>query len=339
MRRGHHFLSSGMIPIAAVVATLAIAVGCRRDSPTTSSVDQTSGVSQPGPVTPVRGPSVIARHGLAPDTTRLGQTGGSGPPPETARTEPPLASEIGRGWRSPMGAALERFFSLFREDRTDAAAALDESFGLTGADLYRLNCRSCHGPAGAGTPPEIPSYVGPVQGTSAALIRRRLEARGGEVDDAFVRDLAADGEQTLRERVQKGGERMPAFPHLEGNEVDALIWYLKRQADVPEATGQPHEVTQSVARVGEHLVKGSCHVCHDATGPGGGRMMMMRGVIPSLASFAEQKSPDDLVRKVREGASGTMGMMGAGRMPVYPYLTEEEILASYLYLFTYPPRP
>ena len=339
MRRGYRFLSHGMIPTAGVVVTLAIAAGCRRDSPPTSSVEEVTDVRQRGVVTPVRGPSVIARHGLALETTRLGQAGGSGSPPETARTEPPLASEIGRGWRSPMGAALERFFSLFREGRADAAATLDETFVLTGADLYRLNCRSCHGPAGAGAPPEIPSYVGPVQGASAALIRRRLEARGAEVDDAFVRDLAADGEQTLRERLQNGGERMPAFPHLEGNEVDALIWYLKRQADVPEAIGQPHEVTESVARVGEHLAKGTCHVCHDATGPGGGRMMMMRGVIPSLASFAEQKSPDDLVRKVRDGASGMMGMMGGGRMPVYPYLTEEEILASYLYLITYPPRP
>lgn len=326
------------IPTAGVVMALVIAAGCRRDTPP-MSIEPINEVRQPGAVTPVQGPSVIARHGLALDTTRLGQAGGSGPSAETARTEPPLASEMPRAWRGPMGRALERFFSLFREGRADAGAALDDSFVLTGADLYRLNCRSCHGPAGAGAPPEIPSYVGPVQGASAALIRRRLEARGGDVDDAFVRELAAEGEKTLRVRVRNGGERMPAFPHLEGSEVDALIWYLKRQADVPEATGQPHEVTQSVARVGEHLVKGTCHVCHDATGPGGGRMMMMRGVIPSLASFAEQKSPDDLVRKVRDGASGMMGMMGAGRMPVYPYLTEEENLASYLYLIAYPPRP
>ncbi len=243
-----------------------------------------------------------------------------------------------RGWRGPMGAALERFFSLFREGRADAAAALDDSFVPTGSDLYRLSCRSCHGPDGAGATPEIPSYLGPVQGASAALIRRRLEARGGDVDEAFVRELAADGEKTLRERVQNGCERMPAFPHLEGAEVEALIWYLKRQAGVPEAAGQPHEVTESVARVGEHLVKGTCHICHDATGPGGGHMMMMRGVIPSLASLAEEKSPDDLVRKVRDGASGMMGMMGARRMPVYAYLTEEEILASYLYLVSYAPR-
>lgn len=86
-------------------------------------------------------------------------------------------------------------------------------------------------------------------------------------------------------------------------------------------------------------MKGTCHVCHDATGPGSGHMMMMRGTIPSLASFPEEKSPDDLIRKVRYGASGMMGMMGGGRMPTFRYLTEEEIVAAYLYLANYPPRP
>jgi mono/diheme cytochrome c family protein len=95
-----------------------------------------------------------------------------------------------------------------------------------------------------------------------------------------------------------------------------------------------------VARVGEHLVKGTCHICHDATGPGGGRMMMMRGTIPSLASFPAEKSPDDLVRKVRYGTSGgMMAMMGGGRMPTFRYLTEEEVVAAYLYLSNDPPVP
>jgi len=237
-----------------------------------------------------------------------------------------------------MGGLIREFFDRFRRNE-DTSAALNQPFRLTGADLYRLNCRSCHGPDGEGAPPEIPSYMDAVRGSSAALIRKRLEARGTPVSDAFVAELAKGGEKDLRDRLQHGGKKMPAFPHLAGREVDALLHYLKRQAGVPEATGPDLQVDESVARVGEHLVKGTCHICHDATGPGSGHMMMMRGTIPSLASFPEEKSPDDLISKVRYGASGMMGMMGGGRMPTFPYLTDDEIVAAYLYLASYPPQP
>jgi hypothetical protein len=108
------------------------------------------------------------------------------------------------------------------------------------------------------------------------------------------------------------------------------------------------KVTESAARVGEHLAKGTCHVCHPATGPGASHMMMYRrGVIPSLASMREQMSPSAVLGKVREG--GMMhggGMMGRGgmmdrmsRMPVFSYLTDEEGVAAYFYLSEYPPQP
>jgi hypothetical protein len=32
------------------------------------------------------------------------------------------------------------------------------------------------------------------------------------------------------------------------------------------------------------------------------------------------------------------GMMGRSRMPVFGYLTEQEVLAAYLYLSRYPPE-
>lgn len=326
-------------------ATLALALllpglGCGRDAGDAAAAagkPPASSPSQPFAVTSVAGPSVIARLGLSLENTRFGQSGGSGAPLETARSEPPLAGQS-RSPRGPMGGLIREFFSRFRNNE-DATGILDQPFVLTGADLYRLNCQSCHGPDGAGAPPEIPSYLDAVRGSSPTLIRKRLEARGTPVSPDFVAELASGGEKDLTDRLRQGGKNMPAFQHLAGREVDALLHYLKQQAGVPEATGPSLEVDESVARVGEHLVKGTCHVCHDATGPGSGHMMMMRGTIPSLASFPGEKSPDDLVRKVRSGASGTMGMMGGGRMPTFPYLTEEEIVAAYLYLANHPPRP
>jgi mono/diheme cytochrome c family protein len=92
---------------------------------------------------------------------------------------------------------------------------------------------------------------------------------------------------------------------------------------------------QSVSRVGEHLVKGTCRICHDATGPGVGRMGMMRGIIPSLASFIWEQSMQSIVWQVELG-SRTMMMMGGQRKPAYPYITAEKAGAAYLYLLQYP---
>jgi hypothetical protein len=65
---------------------------------------------------------------------------------------------------------------------------------------------------------------------------------------------------------------------------------------------------------------------------------MMSGIIPSPASFPEQESIQNVVRQVEMGSSGMMGMMGGQTMPAFPYLTEEEVAAAYLYLAQYPPR-
>jgi hypothetical protein len=67
-------------------------------------------------------------------------------------------------------------------------------------------------------------------------------------------------------------------------------------------------------------------------------MAMMSGIIPSLASFPEQESIQNFVRQVEMGSSGMMAMMGGQTMPAFPYLTEGEVTAAYLYLAQYPPR-
>jgi mono/diheme cytochrome c family protein len=314
---------------------LCLAIGCRgraddevQRTPAAQPADATAHV-----VTPVAGESWIKHLGVSVEDTRMGQMGGSSPPPETPRQEPSL--EAGGGDR--LGTSIRRFFELSPDE--GASRPLEEPFVITGADLYRLNCQSCHGPNGEGAPPEINSLRGPVEGTSPSLILRRMRERGTPIDEDYAKELAAQTEKPLRDRLVHGGKKMPPFPHLEGEEVEALLGYLKRLVGAPEVEGADLRVTETAARVGEHLVKGTCHVCHDATGPGGGHMMMMRRGIPSLASFPEQKSAGDVIRKVREGASGMMGMMGVERMPRFPYVTEEEITAAYLYLAIYPPQP
>ncbi len=132
---------------------------------------------------------------------------------------------------------------------------------------------------------------------------------------------------------------MPPFAHLDPDEVNSLLAYLEALAKVPGASN-PMEVNDSAVRAGVDLVKGTCNICHPATGPGPSHMMMyMRGVIPSLAGLVQQEAPEDIVRKVRQGYT-TMPMMARmARMPVFGYLTEQEVLAAVLYLRELPPAP
>lgn len=297
-----------------------------------------TGTAEPPRVTPVQGQSWLRHLGLTVDETNLGKMGGAGPIPATARREP----EIGRQAPAPPSALttiLRRFLSLFRTDEQRAHGVLDEPFQLTGADLYRLNCQSCHGPDGTGAPPEIKSLLGPVRGASAAALERRMRTLDRPISAKMADQLASQAEEVIRQRLIEGGKRMPAFAHLRGDEVDALLGYLGVLAGVPATSRTTMLVSQSAARVGEHVIKGTCHICHDATGPGAGHMGMMQRTIPSLASMPRQQSLGSVQRQVQYGSSGMMMMMGGQSMPSMPYLTQEEIAAAYFYLAYYPPRP
>lgn len=323
------------IPLLLAFALLLL-IACRSRQ---AGNEQVRADSSPSPaaspaysVSPVTGPSWLSHLGLAMSETRMGQMGGSAPAPASARQEPQMGS-------SSLHATMRKFLPLWRSDPAQARAVLNEPFVLAGADLYRLNCRSCHGPDGKGHPPEINSLLGPVQAASAVMLQRRMKSTGTEISDEMAGELAAEAEKNLRDRLQNGGKKMPPFPHLRGDEVEALLAYLDHLAGVPAGKRPARLVTESAARVGEHMVKGTCHICHDATGPGGGHMAMMRGIIPSLASLPQDHSLSSLANQVRGGSSGMMMMMRGPQMPPYPYFTQDEIAAAYFYLEAYPPKP
>jgi mono/diheme cytochrome c family protein len=291
-------------------------------------------------VIPVRGVSWIKHLGIRDiGQTAMGRMGGLEPAPPSQRREPGLAeADIEEGEKRGMGGMMGRIFSSYRSNQNEVTRLMDETFLLSGSDLYRLNCQSCHGPNGTGKQPEINSLVGPVEGTSPAFVKNWGKKLGHEIDPEMARQLVAQALSTLRDRLNNGGKKMPAFRHLEGEERDALIAYLQVLAGVSSGENRGKPVTESVARVGEHLVKGTCHICHDATGPGSGHMMMMRGTIPSLASFPAEKTIQDVIRQVEAGSMPMMSMMGGQVMPAYPYVTEDEGAAAYLFLVRYPPR-
>ncbi len=168
-----------------------------------------------------------------------------------------------------------------------------------------------------------------------------MKTMGRPITAAMARDMATAGEAAIRTRLLKGGEKMPPFDHLQGAEVDALLAFLRELAGVPGAAGQQIRIAESYTRVGEHLVKGTCHICHAATGPGTDPDALLHNVLPSLASFPREKTIFFVMKKAREGAPVAMGplhQVSGGRMPVFSYLTDDEVGAAYLYLIIYPPR-
>ena len=208
---------------------------------------------------------------------------------------------------------------------------------LHGSDLYRINCQGCHGDAGLGAPPEINSVINPVRATSVALIMERMKDRGMEMSCADAAELAKQSQAALLQRLHNGGENMPPFPHLSEAEIAALVAYLNQLAEVPGAKQKQATVKEPAMRVGEHIVKSTCH---DAAGPNPTAQQLEDGAIPPLETLATRVGQSEFIRKVTAGAPIVMGTPPTphrGRMPVFYYLSQDEAADVYLYLTQYPP--
>lgn len=215
-----------------------------------------------------------------------------------------------------------------------------ETVTLRGSDLYRLNCQGCHGESGIGAPPEINSVISPVRATSVALVQERMKKTGMDISYGEAAKLAEESTAALLTRLRNGGENMPAFPQLGPVEIRPLLAYLRQLADMPGAQAEQSSVKESHLRVGEFIVKSTCHTCHGATGPNPGPQELLDGAIPPLNTLTTRKNQSEFIRKVTQGAPvlmGTPSMLYRGRMPAFYYLSAEEAADVYLYLTMYPP--
>src|SRR5882762_6390767 len=265
-------------------------------------------------VTGVAGRSWLNQLNRNFEVTSMGKTGRLGPAPAPA-------DESSR-WQ--MGLS------------TSATAAVS----LRGADLYRLNCQSCHGETGQGAPPEINSVINPVRATSVATVVERMKATGMNMSHADALKMAEQSKDALLKRLHNGGQDMPAFPHLDDAEVRALVAYLKQLSGLPGAEREQTSVKESPMRVGEHVVKSTCHICHAAYGANPSPQQIAEGAIPPLSALTSRVTLPQFVRKVTAGAPIVMGQPATacrGRMPVFFYLSQDEAADVYLYLTLYPP--
>jgi mono/diheme cytochrome c family protein len=215
-----------------------------------------------------------------------------------------------------------------------------QSFLLRGSDLYRLNCRGCHGEFGLGAPPEINSITGPVQATSVAATLDRMKKAGREISRSDVAAMAKESKVILLQRLHKGGESMPP-PSLSEEEIRSLVAYLEQLSEVPGAEKNQIPVKESSYRIGEHIVKSTCHVCHSAIGRNPDPQQIMDGAIPPLSTLTTRASLPEFVRKVTSGAPIIMGTPPTayrGRMPVFLFVSQGEAADAYMYLALYPPQ-
>jgi mono/diheme cytochrome c family protein len=214
------------------------------------------------------------------------------------------------------------------------------SFALHGSDIYRLNCQGCHGDLGRGMPPEINSIIGPIQSTSVAATMEQMKKAGRDMSASDASALVKESTVLLMQRLHSGGESMPA-PNLSDPEIHSLIPYLQQLSGLPGARKDDAMLKESPYRVGEHIVKSTCHVCHSATGANPTPQQIADGAIPPLSILPGRVGLAEFVRKVTVGAPVIMGSPAAayrGRMPVFVYLTQDEAAAAYMYLVSYPPN-
>ena len=279
----------------------------------TASRSLTKPVVATTPITPVTGPSTLRHLGLTVTGTSMGWAGHwSGPPSAIPAPTDPARSEPTAG-----------------------------PFVLTGADLYRISCRACHKPDGTGAPERIRSVIGPVHAASFQWMVNDMRARGRNVDPAFIRQLTTANEADLRARLRQGGHDMPAFGQLSDQEYVVLRPYLDQLAGIPTTTRAAKTIAEAPDRVGELVIKGTCHICHDALSESAGHTTIANGVIPSLSSLTQTKTFAEFRQKVLAGAAVPLdsgGTLARGRMPVFDYITAPEVAAAYAYLIRYPPR-
>jgi mono/diheme cytochrome c family protein len=209
-------------------------------------------------------------------------------------------------------------------ERKPLKVTLSDKMTITGEDLYRMNCEACHRPQGTGAPPEIKSMIPVVQGSTLQQIRGKVTR------------------EDLYTRIEKGGQKMPARAHLTRADIDVLYTYLTKLAGAEAKGAKVASEIVSADRLGENVVKGTCHICHDATGPRPTDQALLEGAIPPLSIVMTDKSIVEFANKVERGAVAVMGdppVPHRGRMPVFYYLNDNEIAAAYKYLHAYPPKP
>ncbi len=110
------------------------------------------------------------------------------------------------------------------------AQSLEDASSVTGKDIYRQHCASCHGADRSGAGEMYPPLK--------------------NLEDRFSRTQVLD-------RINNGKGRMPSFSHLTEEEKGALIAFLFDETQ--------EDVVLSTEISGERIFRSNCASCHRAT--------------------------------------------------------------------------
>lgn len=159
---------------------------------------------------------------------------------------------------------------------------LEKSSANPGESLYQNECSVCHGENRAGSPPAFPSLIG----IESRLTRSQIIAR-----------------------VHEGGGRMPAFPSIEDQQMDALLEYLKNgDASAPEdanVSSAPGSFQEETNPAGAALYQEHCAVCH------GDRRQGKAPNVPALLGIAKRSTAAQIAARIHQGK---------GSMPAFPQI-------------------
>lgn len=162
-----------------------------------------------------------------------------------------------------------------------------EKTGSPGAQLYEDQCAICHGVDRAGSPPTFPSLVG---------IEKRLTP------------------EKLTQTIHQGTGRMPSFPGITSDHLQALLDYLRSDAPAPATK----ELVAPTARpgianaAGNAVYQARCAICH------GDHMEGIPPSFPALLGVGSRLSESEIVELIHKGK---------GRMPPMSDLSGPELQA------------
>ncbi len=186
-----------------------------------------------------------------------------------------------------LGTVITASLALLSIALTDNTNSKQDTV-LTGKDVYRLNCASCHGADRTGNPP----YYPPLLDIKGELSRKEIQ-----------------------EIIEKGKDRMPAFPHLTPQEKSAIIAFMLDE--------KAESVEISKADLGERIFKSNCSSCHRAStnDPKPSNVRMMEPAV--LAGATKRFSKDEFFRILESGIC---------YMPSFNHFTSSEREALYVFV-------
>jgi glucose dehydrogenase len=166
-----------------------------------------------------------------------------------------------------------------------------------GATVYQSQCAVCHGGDRRGSPPAFPSLVD---------IKPPL-------NDTAIAEVIHDG---------KG--RMPSFPGVTGDRLQALLTYLKTGDDGANSNGSTSVSTTAIPKAGNYsevlgagLYKEKCALCH------GDDLLGAPSNYPALVGVRARLGDKQILENIHDGK---------GRMPAIKGITDNDTNAILRFL-------